>query len=76
MGLLRTRVVYVGGHCSPEEGEVTSYNGSYVFVRFSGCTSAGCSPGSLRQLNGDEVSIPTNWSAVLEDERKAIAAHD
>lgn len=57
-----------------EEGVVTSYNGNYVFVRFSGSTSAGCSPDSLRDQLGNPVRIPANWMATLEDERAAIAA--
>jgi len=76
MGLIGSQVVYRGAHGAPEQGEVTSYNGSYVFVRFSGSTSAGCAPGSLEHLDGSPVKIPHNWSVALEEERKALAAHD
>jgi len=42
------KVIYGREYCRREEGELSSWNDKYVFVRFKGPTGEACEPADVR----------------------------
>lgn len=53
-----SKVIYHRDFCQREEGELSSWNDAYVFVRFKGPTGEACDPSDVSFAFEREVTGP------------------